>query len=163
MNLPSTPASFTGWIAHAEVGSGAEGGQAGGESGPDGPEGPESGGAGSEAVMEAAKVQPHHFGWVVDLVECCLLDFIVGRLSGKCYATARRLRVGLRAYPVVFGIGSWSNWRLVATTETGRMAFRPYAPLATTYPRPFRNRRPGIAPVGSPSSKVISPFTSVQR
>ena len=62
VNLPSTAASFTGWIAHAEVGSEAEGGQAGGEggqsgggeSGPDGPEGAESGGAGNEATREAA-------------------------------------------------------------------------------------------------------------
>ena len=58
VNLPSTAASFTGWIAHAEVGSGAEGSQAGGESGPDGPEGPESGGAGNEAAMEAAMSSP---------------------------------------------------------------------------------------------------------
>ena len=45
VNLPSTAASFTGWMAHAEVGSGAEGSQASGESGgsesgPDGPEAP---------------------------------------------------------------------------------------------------------------------------
>ncbi len=33
VNLPSTTAPFTGWVAHAEVGSGAEGGQSGGESG----------------------------------------------------------------------------------------------------------------------------------
>ena len=66
VNLPSTAASFTDWIAHAEVGSGAEGGQAGGEgsesgggeSGPDGPEGAESGGAGNEAAMEAAMSSP---------------------------------------------------------------------------------------------------------
>ena len=61
VNLPSTAASFTGWIAHAEVGSGAEGGQAGGEGGeigPDGTEGPESGGAGNEAAMEAAMSSP---------------------------------------------------------------------------------------------------------
>ena len=65
VNLPSTAASFTGWIAHAEVGSGAEGGQmggegaeSGGESGPDGPEGAESGGAGNEASMEAAMSSP---------------------------------------------------------------------------------------------------------
>ena len=63
VNLPSTAASFTGWIAHAEVGSGAEGGQAGGvgsggESGPDGPEGAESGGASNEAAMEAAMSSP---------------------------------------------------------------------------------------------------------
>ena len=58
VNLQSTAASFTGWIAHAEVGSGAEGGQAGGESGPDGPEGTESGGAGNEAAMEAAMSSP---------------------------------------------------------------------------------------------------------
>ena len=61
VNLPSTAASFTGWIAHAEVGSGAEGGQAsgeGGESGPDGPEGAESGGSGNEAAMEAAMSSP---------------------------------------------------------------------------------------------------------
>ena len=58
VNLPSTAASFTGWIAHAEVGSGAEVGQAGGESGPDGPEGAESGGAGNEAAMEAAMSSP---------------------------------------------------------------------------------------------------------
>ncbi len=68
VNLPSTQASFTGWIAHAEVGSGAEGGQAGGgsggseigggESGPDGPEGAESGAAGNESAMEAAMSSP---------------------------------------------------------------------------------------------------------
>ncbi len=66
VNLPSTAASFTGWIAHAEVGSGAEGGQVGseggesggGESGPDGPEGAESGGANNEAAMEAAMSSP---------------------------------------------------------------------------------------------------------
>ena len=54
VDLPSTQASFTGWIAHAEVGSG-EGGSEGGESGPDGPEGPESG---SEAAREAAMSSP---------------------------------------------------------------------------------------------------------
>ena len=54
VNLPSTTASFTGWIAHAEVGSGAEGG----ESGPDGPEGAGSGGASNEAAMEAAMSSP---------------------------------------------------------------------------------------------------------
>ncbi|MDE0472925.1 MAG: FxLYD domain-containing protein [Gammaproteobacteria bacterium] len=63
VNLPSTAASFTDWIAHAEVGSGAEGGQAGGEggeseSGPDGPEGTEGVGAGNEAAMEAAMSSP---------------------------------------------------------------------------------------------------------
>ena len=65
VNLPSTAAAFTGWIAHAEVGSGGgEGGQAGGEgsgggeSGPDGPEGAESGGASNEAAMEAAMSSP---------------------------------------------------------------------------------------------------------
>ena len=62
--LPSTPASFTGWIAHAEVGGGEggqsseAGGEGGGESGPDGPEGSESGGAGNEAAMEAAMSSP---------------------------------------------------------------------------------------------------------
>ena len=71
VNLPSTQASFTGWIAHAEVGSGAEAGgehasgsssesgsesgSEGGESVPDGPEGPESG---SEAAREAAMSSP---------------------------------------------------------------------------------------------------------
>ncbi len=58
VNLPATQETFTGWIAHAEVGSGAENAQAGGESGPDGPEGPESGGAGSEAAREAAMSSP---------------------------------------------------------------------------------------------------------
>ena len=33
INLPSTTAPFTGWVAHAEVGSGIEGSQSGGESG----------------------------------------------------------------------------------------------------------------------------------
>ena len=50
VNLPSTAASFTGWIAHAEVGSGSEGGQAGGEGG--------ESGAGNEAAMEAAMSSP---------------------------------------------------------------------------------------------------------
>ena len=59
INLPSTPESFTGWMPHAEVGSGEGGGESGsesgGESGPDGPEGPESG---SEAAREAAMSSP---------------------------------------------------------------------------------------------------------
>ena len=62
VTLASTQASFTGWVAHAEVGSGGEGGESGGEtgsgeSGPDGPEGPESG-SGNEAAMEAAMSSP---------------------------------------------------------------------------------------------------------
>ena len=62
VNLPATQESFTGWIAHAEVGSGAESAQAGGESGgegsPDGPEGQESGGSNNEAAREAAMSSP---------------------------------------------------------------------------------------------------------
>ena len=66
VNLPSTQEPFTGWIAHAEVGSVGESGRSGGESGgsesgpdgPEGPEGPESGGAGSEAAREAAMSSP---------------------------------------------------------------------------------------------------------
>ena len=67
VNLPATPETFTGWIAHAEVGGGGEGsgaesaqsgGESGGESGPDGPEGPESGGSNNEAAMEAAMSSP---------------------------------------------------------------------------------------------------------
>ncbi len=50
--LPSRAAAFTGWVAHAEVGSGGEGS---GESGPDGPEGQESS---TEAAMEAAMSSP---------------------------------------------------------------------------------------------------------
>ena len=50
VNLPSTPASFTGWIAHAEVGSGGEGSQPGGEG--SGVEGSESGGEGGSAGSE---------------------------------------------------------------------------------------------------------------
>ncbi len=61
VDLPTTQASFAGWVAHAEVGGG-EGGEAagqsgGGESGPDGPEGTESGGMGAEAD-EAAMSSP---------------------------------------------------------------------------------------------------------
>ena len=33
VNLPSTPASFTGWVAHAEVGGGESGGEHGGSGG----------------------------------------------------------------------------------------------------------------------------------
>ena len=67
VNLPATPETFTGWIAHAEVGGGGEGsgaesaqpaGESGGESGPDGPEGPESGASNNEAAMEAAMSSP---------------------------------------------------------------------------------------------------------
>lgn len=39
VNLPSTQASFTGWIAHAEVGSGGEGSGGGGEHGSGGQSG----------------------------------------------------------------------------------------------------------------------------
>ena len=57
VSLPSTPASFTGWIAHAEVGGGGEGsgGESGSESG--GESGGEGGGTGSEAG-EAAMSSP---------------------------------------------------------------------------------------------------------
>lgn len=53
VNLPSTPGSFTGWIAHAEVGSESQGGQSGGgqQAGSTGSEGHGkhgSGGAGSQ-------------------------------------------------------------------------------------------------------------------
>ena len=63
VNLPSTAASFTSWIAHAEVGSEPEGGSSAGESGgaesgPDGPEGQESGGASGEAAREVAMSSP---------------------------------------------------------------------------------------------------------
>ena len=49
INLPSTQASFTGWVAHAEVGSG-EGSESGGEGGGEGSEG---GGESSEAAMSS--------------------------------------------------------------------------------------------------------------
>ncbi len=39
INLPATPASFTGWTAHAEVGGGGEGSESGGEHGGDGEHG----------------------------------------------------------------------------------------------------------------------------
>ena len=44
VDLPSTPGSFTGWVAHAEVGSGSEGGQQAGSAGAEG--GGEHGGGG---------------------------------------------------------------------------------------------------------------------
>ena len=72
IELPSTTGSFTGWIAHAEVGSGGEGGQAGGEAGgasggegaggeghgAGGEGGGEGGAAGAEAAREAAMSSP---------------------------------------------------------------------------------------------------------
>ena len=39
ITLPATPASFTGWTAHAEVGAGGEGSESGGEHGPRGEQG----------------------------------------------------------------------------------------------------------------------------
>ena len=53
VTLPSTQASFTGWVAHAEVGSGSEGSQSGGEGGGEhgssgGESGGEHGGSGGE-------------------------------------------------------------------------------------------------------------------
>ena len=65
VNLPSTQESFTGWIAHAEVGSGEgqSGGEGSGESGGEGPEsgrgesGSEGSGTGAEAG-EAAMSSP---------------------------------------------------------------------------------------------------------
>ena len=44
INLPATPGPFTGWVAHAEVGSGSEGSGSGGESGGEHGSGGESGG-----------------------------------------------------------------------------------------------------------------------
>ncbi|MCY3957489.1 MAG: hypothetical protein OXG65_04265 [Chloroflexi bacterium] len=73
IELPSTTGSFTGWIAHAEVGSGGEGGQAGGEArgegsggegaggeghGAGGEGGGEGGAASAEAAREAAMSSP---------------------------------------------------------------------------------------------------------
>lgn len=67
VSLPSTPESFTGWVAHAEVGSGAEGGPPGGEVAAEGGaegaggegHGPAGeGGGGNEAAMEAAMSSP---------------------------------------------------------------------------------------------------------
>ena len=46
INLPATPASFTGWTAHAEVGAGGEGNESGGEHGSDGESGGEHDGGG---------------------------------------------------------------------------------------------------------------------
>ncbi len=67
VTLPATQASFTGWVAHAEVGSGSEGSGSGGESagehgGSGGESGSESGGAegggGSAEIGEAAMSSP---------------------------------------------------------------------------------------------------------
>ena len=60
VNLPSTPESFTGWVAHAEVGSGAEGSPSGGaeSAGGEGHGPGGEGGAGNEAAMEAAMSSP---------------------------------------------------------------------------------------------------------
>ena len=46
INLPATPAEFTGWTAHAEVGAGGEGSDSGGEhrAGGEDERGEESGG-----------------------------------------------------------------------------------------------------------------------
>ena len=46
VNLPATPASFTGWTAHAEVGEGGEGSESGGEHGSGRESGGEHGGGG---------------------------------------------------------------------------------------------------------------------
>ena len=58
VNLPSTQAPFTGWVPHAEVGSGEAGGEhgAGGESGAEGAEGAEGG---SESGAEGAGGEGH--------------------------------------------------------------------------------------------------------
>ena len=46
INLPATPASFTGWTAHAEVGTEGEGSESGGEHGSGGEQGGEHGSGG---------------------------------------------------------------------------------------------------------------------
>ena len=46
INLPATQASFTGWTAHAEVGTGGEGSESGGEHGSGGEQGGEHGSGG---------------------------------------------------------------------------------------------------------------------
>ncbi len=59
INLPATAASFSGWIAHAEVGSGGEAGhsegEAGGEHGGAGESGGEGGGTGPEGAGESGE------------------------------------------------------------------------------------------------------------
>ena len=52
VNLPSTQASFTGWVAHAEVGGGEGGGESGAEGGSEGGGG-ESGAEAGEAAMSS--------------------------------------------------------------------------------------------------------------
>ena len=46
---------------------------------------------------------------------------------------------------------------LVSLTVQNRFSY-----LVTAYPRPLRKNLPGMTPVGSPSSKVISPLTMIQ-
>ena len=66
ITLPSTQASFTGWVAHAEVGSGSEesgsggesAGEPGGSGGEGGAEGGSEGGGGSAEIGEAAMSSP---------------------------------------------------------------------------------------------------------
>ena len=58
INLPSTQASFTGWVAHAEVGGGGEASQSGGEHGGSGEGGGESGGESGAEAGEAAMSSP---------------------------------------------------------------------------------------------------------
>ena len=62
VKLPATPDAFTGWIAHAEVGGGAEGSQAGGEGiGEHGGSGGESAGGWQQRSRPGSRhVQPRH-------------------------------------------------------------------------------------------------------
>ena len=55
VDMAATPEPFTGWIPHAEVGSG-EGGESGGEGGSEGPEGAEVGAEAGEAAMSSPVV-----------------------------------------------------------------------------------------------------------
>lgn len=91
-----------------------------------------------------------------------------------CYASFAGMRifviVGVKITPVWPSInrrGSQNSLRPPATS-VGTLT-RHQAPgsvagwVVGVYPMPLRSKRPGKAPVGSPSSKVISPLTMVQR
>ena len=62
VNLPSTPGPFTGWIAHAEVGSGSEGGQQAGGAGSEGRGEHSGGGSGGEHGSRGGSSGEHGSG-----------------------------------------------------------------------------------------------------
>ena len=120
VNLPSTQASFTGWVAHAEVGNAESGGEhgSGGESGGEGTgeSGGEGGGTGSEAGEAAMSSpiipldQPWN-GTLGGLAISARYDAATQSVQSTVRNTTSEVLCYVQAEPhLKSGTGPWASW-----------------------------------------------------